>query len=251
MNDTRVRAAPAAEVWLREAFDHVLVELSLFGRTFAAFVFHPGRSARAWQAGDRAFMNPLGFAAAAAGAYWAVVSALAALWPIAGAEGADTLADQIASAVGPYVHYGLLGVAMHLALRSLGSRRSLVGSIGIAFFTGGSIGTAGALLFSSVARWFAHVRGTDALEMRAGDPVPLVLFGGAVLFYALVCLAMARGLMGLHHAAGWKSAIAAAFAVVVTALLFGSVMPEGAFGWRPYIAVQLEGGFGLAFGFRG
>jgi hypothetical protein len=37
----------------------------------------------------------------------------------------------------------------------------------------------------------------------------------------------------------------------VTAFLFGSVLPDGAYGWRPYIGVDLDGGFGFSFGFRG
>jgi hypothetical protein len=196
-------------------------------------------------------MNPIGFAATAVGVYWAVISVLAILWPIPGAEESDTLARQLTSAVGPYVHYGLLGIAMHLGLRWLGSRRSAIGSIGVSFFAAGSVGTAAALLWTATARWLGHVRGTGALELGSDDPLPLTVLIVAVMLYALVCLTMVRGMMGLHRTALWKAILAAAFAMVVTALLFGSVLPEGSYGWRPYIRIDLGGGFDVSFGFQG
>jgi hypothetical protein len=245
------REVSAAETWPREGFARVIHELQLFGRTFAAFVLQPGRSAHAWQTGEQTFMNPLGFAAAAAGVYWAVVSLLAAVWPIPGSDAADTVAEQLTSAVGPYVHYGLLGITMHIGLRLLGSRRSVLGSIGVAFFTGGSLGTLAALILTASTRWFGHARGTGSLELGPGDLVPFGLLLAAVIFYSLVCFLMVRGLMGLHRTAGWKGALAAAFAIIITALLFGTVLPEGSYGWRPYLDVDLVGGFSIAFGFQG
>ncbi len=104
-------------------------------------------------------------------------------------------------------------------------------------------------MLTATTRWFGHLRGTGALELRADDPVPLALLVAAVASYALVCLAMARGTMGLHRVAGWKAIIAATLAMVLTALLFGSVLPEGSYGWRPYIGSDLDGGF--SFGFQG
>ena len=249
MRDTSSQAPAPAERWLHEAIARVRLELATFFTTFAAFGFQPRSAAVTWQSGDRVFMNPLGFAASAAGAYWAIVSALVVLWPIADAESTDTLAAQLTSAVGPYVHYGLLGIVMHVVLRLLGSRRSLLGSIGIAFFVGGSIGTATALLLSSLTRWFGHLRDTSFIELSSGDVVPLALLAGAALSYVVVCLLISRGLMGLHQVAGWKAGIAIVVAMLFTALLFGSVMPEGSYGWRPYIRIDLNGG--VSFGFSG
>src|SRR5688572_18478369 len=141
IGDTSSQARSPAEHWLHDAIARVRVELATFFSTFAAFGFRPRTAALAWQSGERVFMNPIGFAASAAGAYWAIVSLLTALWPIPGSESADTIGAQITSAIGPYVHYGLLGITMHVLLRLLGSRRPVLGSIGIAFFIGGSIGT--------------------------------------------------------------------------------------------------------------
>jgi hypothetical protein len=239
------------ESWLREALGRLWAELVLFARTFKSFVLRPGRSARSWQAGDSDFMNPLAFGATAAGIYWALSNTLNVLWPVAGNQAADTLGGEVASAISPYLLYGLLGATMHFALRLLGSRRRLLGSIGIALFVGGSIGTLGALITSSVARRMAYVRGTTSLEMSADDFMPLLLFLGATLFYALTCVLLARALKALHHTSGWKVVLAAVFGMVLTAVLFGTVIPEGNYGWHPYIGIETDNQIGFSFGFRG
>jgi hypothetical protein len=246
MSDASPSPSPT-DAWVREALERLAGEVALFARTFASFLIHPGRSATDWRSGERSFMNPLAFAGMAAGTYWAIISVLAALWPTPRSNGVDTMSDQLSSAIGPYLHYGLLGVVMHALLRALGSRRSVFGSVGVAFFTGGSIGTLGALPPTAAARWFAHSRGTAMLELTSGDLVPVVLLGVAVVFYVLLCVTMASALRGLHRVAGWKVAAAATFAVIATSLLFGSVLPSGSYGWHPYIAVGPEGGIGLGF----
>jgi hypothetical protein len=247
--DTNAHLSPSpAEGWVREAWERVLREVALFARTFAAFALHPMRSARAWQAGERDFMNPIAFGGSAAGLYWGVSAVVGALWPVPGSEASDTLARQLASAVGPYVHYGLLGAAMHVGLRGLGSRRSLLGSLGAAFFTGGSVGTATALLLSSTAGLIAHARGVNTLELGSGDSVAFWFLFASAVSYALVCASMATALMGLGRTAVWKTILAGGFAIVLTAILFGSVIPEGDYGWRPYIhfdAAEKEFGFGF------
>jgi hypothetical protein len=149
----------ADEAWPREAFDRVVSEAALFLKTFIAFLLHPARSARQWRSGERELMNPLAFAAAAAAIYWAVTNLLSALWPVPESVAPDTVAGQLFSAIGPYVHYGLLGIAMHVALYALGSRHRLRGSVGVAFFVGGSIGTLTALILTTLARGMrSHTR---------------------------------------------------------------------------------------------
>jgi hypothetical protein len=242
---------PVTETWLREALERVVAELVLFLRTWRAFLFRPARAARAWQAGEAAFMNPLAFGATAAGIYWALSNTLDVVWPVQGAESAETLATELASAVSPYLLYGILGTTMHFALRALGSRRRLLASIGIAFFIGGSIGTAGALITSAAARRMAYVRGTTSLELSEADIMPLLLFLGATLFYVLTCVLMARALKALHYTAWWKVVLAAVFGMVLTAVLFGSVIPDGNYGWHPYIRIERNNGIGFSFGFQG
>lgn len=242
---------PVTETWLRDALGRLVAELVLFARTFRSFLWRPGRSARLWQAGDSSFMNPLAFGATAAGIYWALSNTLDLLWPVPRSEAAQTLGSELARAVSPYLLYGILGATMHFALRMLGSRRRILGSVGIALFVGGSIGTMGALLTSSTARRMAYVRGTTSLEMSASDIMPLVLFLGATLFYALTCLLLARALQALHHTSGWKVVLAAVFGMVLTAVLFGTVIPEGNYGWHPYIGIETDKQIGFSFGFRG
>jgi hypothetical protein len=243
---------PVTEAWLREAFDRLRAEIVQFARTFTAFLLHPGRSARSWHSGEVEFMNPLAFGATAAGIYWAVANALGLFWPVPGNESTDTLATELASAVGPYLHYGLLGAAIHAVLRFFGSRRRLLGSIGIALFAGGSIGTLGALITSGVARWFAYERGTSTLELRSNDIAPVLIFLAATVFYALLCVYMARALQALHYTAGWKVLLAAGFAVLITAVLFGNILPDANYGWHPYIRIEPHGPEqGVSFGFEG
>jgi hypothetical protein len=241
----------ADETWLREALARVGAEISLFSKTFAAFLFRPGRSARQWRAGERDFMNPLAFAAAAAGVYWAITNLLIAVWPVAETPDALQLTDQLSAAVGPYLHYGLLGVAMHLGLLALGERHRILGSLGAAFFAGGSIGTLTALLLTTLARWYAFTHNTTSLELTSGDVLPLVVFGGSVISYLLICTGVARGVGALQRTARWKLAMATVFAMLVTAVLFGTVLADGAYGWRPYIGINRSGGIGFSFGFRG
>jgi hypothetical protein len=249
-NEAPIARPAATDTWLREALTHLLGELRSFALTWVGFAFRPARSARAWQAGTRDFMNPLGFAATGAAIYWAVTSVLSTLWPVGEAE-ADGLAEQLTSAVGPYLHYGLLGAALHLALRTLGSQRRITGSIGAAFFAGGSVGTVTALIITAAARWYGHTRNTTSLDLQGPDIIPLLVFIGAVISYALICFVLAKAMLALHRTAVWKVLLAAVFAVTVTAVLFGSVLPEGNFGWRPYIQINLRDGIGFSFGFRG
>jgi hypothetical protein len=244
-------AGRKADDWLYYALARILLDVKLFARTFVAFLIRPGRSAREWQACEREFMNPLAFAAGAASVYWAATSLVGSIWPIPEAGAPDTLARQFGSALSPYVHYGLLSISMHLALGGLGSRRPVLGSVGAALFTGGSIGTLAALVLNTAAHWVGHERGTTALHVSAGDPVPIALFFVAGLFYLLLGMAMLRALMVVHQTPAWKTAIAGAFAILVTALLFGSVLPAGEYGWHPYLRVETADGFALSFGFRG
>jgi hypothetical protein len=74
----------------------------------------------------------------------------------------------------------------------------------------------------------------------------------ATVFYALVCVSMARALKALHYTAGWKVLLADGLAVVITAVLFGNILPDANYGWHPYIRIQPDGSEqGVSFGFEG
>jgi hypothetical protein len=77
------------------------------------------------------------------------------------------------------------------------------------------------------------------------------VFGGSVISYLLICTGVARGVGALQRTARWKLAIATVFAMLLTAVLFGTVLADGAYGWRPYIGINRSGGIGFSFGFRG
>jgi hypothetical protein len=123
-------------------------------------------------------------------------------------------------------------------------------SIGAALFTGGSIGTVAALVLNAIAQSIGHARGTGAFEVRSGDPIASVLLLAAVLSYVVVCMTMLRAMMALHLAPRWKVVLAGGFAVVLTALVLGSMLPEGEYGWHPYIAVDVGPRLAVSFGFR-
>ena len=77
------------------------------------------------------------------------------------------------------------------------------------------------------------------------------MFAGSVISYVLICTALARALRTLHATAAWKVVVAAVCAMLLTAVLFGTVIPDGNYGWRPYIGINRDGGIGFSFGFRG
>jgi hypothetical protein len=250
MAETPIATGSAPDTWLKEALNRLLAEGLLFGQTFIAFLLRPRRSVRQWKAGERLFMNPLAFSATAAAVYWSVTSVVAGLWPVPESGVPSPLLQQFSSAVTPYVHYGVLGTAMHIGLRCLGSPRRVFGSIGAALFTGGSIGKVAALLLNAIAQLIGHARGTGAFEVRSGDPIASVLLLAAVLSYVAVCVTMLRAMMALHLAPRWKVVLAGGFAVVLTAFVLGSMLPEGEYGWHPYIIVDVGPRFALSFGFR-
>jgi hypothetical protein len=241
---------PPDERWIGEALHHFRREASSFIRTFWAFLAGPADAARAWQRDDERLMNPMGFASISAGVYWGVAAIVAAVWPVPSARESNAFVDQLTGAVGPYVQYGLLGLSMHVALRALGSRRAAAGSVAIALFTGGSTGMITGLILSSTASWIAHSRGTNQVALTSGDTLAAVFLTSGWLLYALVCLALSRAMLGLHHTSAWKVTASALLAVVVTALVFGMVLTTGNYGWRPYLSVGL-GAHELGFGFRG
>lgn len=236
------------DTWIPTAVAEIRTEIFRFGRTFVAFLLRPRHSAANWAAGTLTLMNPLGFVATAAGLYWAVVNGFAALWPVAGAS--EGIGNQLSSAIGPQIHYGLLGVTLHMALRVLGSHRRVAGSLAVSFFIGGSTGLLIATFMGGVTQYVAHARGTAALHIVRGDIVPLGLLIAAIISYGVVLLALSRAMFGLHNVSTWKMVSAGAIAVVLTALLLGSVLPEGSYGWHPYLAASLRSA-SFAFGFRG
>jgi hypothetical protein len=248
-NGTPREHAPT-EAWVSAAVGQVLAEASRFATTLFAFATRPRTSAERWANGTSAYMNPLGFVAFAAAIYWAIANGAAALWPVPGDEAKDSILRQITLAIGPQVHYGLLGIAMHAVLRSLGSVKKVAGSVGVSFYAGGSVGLVLALGMVVVLSYFAHTRGTGSLQLAEGGVVVTSLFVVAMLTYAVLCLVLTRAMIGLHKVPGWKAAVGIVLAILLTALLFGSVLPEGPYGWHPYLSLSHDAGFSFSFGFR-
>jgi hypothetical protein len=249
MSDITARER-SPEEWVPDAAAQVLAEAARYGATFAAFATRPRAAAERWAGGGSDFMNPLGFVAFAAAIFWAVANGTAALWPVPGAEAGGGIGGQIASAVGLQVHYGLLGLVLHGVLRVLGSRRRAAASLGVSFYAGGSVGMALALALVVAVHYAAHGLGWEPHQSVGDGVVPLVLFVAAVTAYALLCLVLARAMIGVHGVPGWQAAAGIAVAILLTALLFGSVLPEGPYGWHPFLSVARDGGLSIDAGFR-
>jgi hypothetical protein len=252
MSDVAPGERSPTEEWVPAAAAQLLAEGARFGATFGAFARRPRAAAASWAGGSSDFMNPLGFVAFGAAVFWAVANGAAALWPVPGAGAEASIGNQIATAVGPQVHYGLLGLAMHGVLRALGSRRRMAASVGVSFYVGGSVGVVLALAMVVLGHYMVHAHGLVHTDVAEGGALTAALAGAAVVTYALLCVVLARAMIGLHGARGWQAAIAIAFAILLTALLFGSVLPEGSYGWHPYLSLSFphDGGYVLGFGFR-
>lgn len=228
-----------ADGWLGTAARRTLQELGLFLRTAIRFLRGPGGFARDWDGERLEALNPAGFAATALGVYSAIAALMAWLLPIA-ETGGGGLRDQITAAIGPYLHYGMLGLFAHVVLRLTGSRRRAQASLGIALYAGGAVAMPFSLLFGLVGALMARAQGTTHLVVAsgAGTMTFLVLTGAS---YAVVCAYLARGLQALYRVRLWTVGAAMLPAIIATALVFGTVLPRGSYGWHPEIRLHFNG----------
>ena len=236
-------AGPEIDRWLQRATRQTLAELYLFAATTWKIATRPYRFVRAWAAGRTRALNPLGFVATAAALYWFLFGIIVFLWPLRHDTGwfGDPF-TQISTALGPYLQYGLLGLLVHSGLRLTGSRGSLQGSLGVAFFAGG-IGALGGLLTLTGSRILAHLQGVDHyLPASADHPGSLLLGLVAVGFYLYFCFLLLRGLQALHGVTWYRILPLLAAAVLLSALLFGNVLPKGTYGNHPRILLVFEEG---------
>jgi hypothetical protein len=212
--------------WVSIAARQTWSELREFFATALAFSRHPARFADAWYRGEREALNPFGMLATAAAivasVHQVVPLLVLALFPKARREddGGDSLVHQVLAAVGPFLHYALLGALAHAVLRLAGSRRLLRGSIGVALFAGAGPGSGGYLLIYLVAV-VVTMSGSKFFE---GPYAVFAIASGFFLFVWALCV----GLAGLHGVKVWRSTVAVAIAIGIAGVLFGLLpqMPE-------------------------
>jgi hypothetical protein len=229
----------AAPDWIRAALRQTLGELREFFRTALAFSRHPGRFADEWYRGEREALNPFGMLATAA----AIVASTHQFLPLLVLalmksahsidDGSDSLARQLLAAVGPFLHYALLGALAHAVLRLGGSTRKLRGSIGVALYAGAGPGS-GAYLLLYLAAMAVTLSGS---KFFAGPYAVVAIAPGFLVFAWALCV----GLAGLHRVRAWRAGLAIVIAVVVSGLLFG-LLPE----WPEVFGLHLR--LGLARG---
>ena len=211
----RPRAAPA---WLRDGFAAMWHEVRSYLGTSWDLTRAPAQFANDWFEGKRTALNPLAMLATGA-TVLAAVRQLA--MTILGLPRPDSLISAIASALGPYAHYLLIGVMCHFAI-SIGSRdRSarLTDTIAMALYAG-----AGPTAIAEGVGWLLLCA---LMPLGHDDLVRSIMLG---LAFTVFCFVLATQLGGLHRPAAWRVAFAFAVAFPITGLVFGYFDPPGSYG---------------------
>jgi hypothetical protein len=211
----RVRAAPT---WLRDGFGAMWHEVRSYLATSWELTHAPATFAATWFEGKRTALNPLAMLATGA-TVLAAVRQLA--MTILGLPRPDSLISAVASALGPYAHYVLIGILCHLAI-SIGSRDRtprLTDTIAMALYAG-----AGPAALAEAIGWLLL-----CALMPLGHAAALqgVMLG---LAFTVFCFVLATELGGLHRPAAWRVAFAFAVAFPITGLVFGFFEPPGSYG---------------------
>jgi hypothetical protein len=203
--------------WIREAFLVTVGETRLYLRTAAAFTFRPYRAARDWAAGTLRAMNPIGVLASAA----VVLGPTRQIgYQLLGVPHPDSLFAMLATGVGPFVHYAVLGLLAQVVLVARPAR--LADTIGVSLLAGG-----GPAALAEVLAW------ATALPLHAlfpGAEVQLVLGVPLGAAFTVFAAALGTGLAGLFSSPPWRMMLAFAFAFGATGLIFGVLDPPGEYG---------------------
>jgi hypothetical protein len=211
----RTRAAPT---WLRDGFGAMWHEVRSYLATTWDLTRAPARFAHAWYTGERTAMNPLAMLATGA-TVLAAVRQLA--MTILGLPRPDSLISAVASALGPYAHYVLIGLICHVAI-VVGARdrtTRLTDTIALSLYAG-----AGPAAIAEALGWLLLC----ALQ-PLGHEVALrsVMLG---LAFSVFCFTLSTALGGLHRAHAARIAFAFALAFPLTGLVFGYLDPPGSYG---------------------
>lgn len=216
------RAAPR---WIHAAVSAAWRELRGYAGTTWAMIRRPGEFSVGWWRGQIEAPNPLAMLATGAALTAASRQAAAAVF---GIERADTLLVAVLSALGPYVHYVLIGLLCHGPLRLLGKRKARLGdTIAMALYAG-----AGPAAIAEAAMWLLLIVAGHWLDADVLLPVAL-----GVAFSAFT-MALAANIGAMHDARVWMVCVAYAVAFPGSGLLFGLIQPSGQFGLHWVIGVR-------------
>jgi hypothetical protein len=209
-----MRSRDEGPQWLAVAVRRTVRELRSFVTTGVSFGRNPRAFVEEWYRGGRTAMNPLGcLATAIAAVSFPTEQVLARYYP---EVTSSSLLIQGFSAIGPYLHYGMLGALTHLFLRLTGSPPRLRSSVAVALFAGALPGSASSLLAVPVAICAAYPsRHTLAVVLAV---VLLAAFG-----FFLWTLGVA--LAALHAASRKRAFAALGGALLVTGVVLRLFAP--------------------------
>ncbi|HEX7702382.1 MAG TPA: hypothetical protein VF403_16700 [Kofleriaceae bacterium] len=213
----RSRGAPT---WLRDGFGAMSHEAHSYLETTWALVRRPSKFAAEWFEGTRTAMNPLAMLATGA----TLVAATRQLGAtVLDLPHPDSLIAAIASALGPYAHYIVLGLFFHLTMIMGRSRRDrsvrVTDTVALSLYAG-----AGPAALTESIGWLLLC----ALEpLGHGELMRSVMLGVA---FTVFCFVLATVLGALHRPSPWRVVLAFVLAFPLTGLLFGYLDPPGSYG---------------------
>jgi len=197
--------------WVRETIVATREDLRRYVATAIGFTLRPRRFAERWIGGELSAQHPLGVLANAL----AISGALGVLLGVH----VDGLGAQLAQWALPYLYYVGLGVLAHAMLRVTGPTRRLRASIAIALYTGGGPGLLGLLVMWAIGGTVMALHGAGGGLHGIGVLIVIVMLAP----YVFVLTTLARGLGGAHGAGPVRTTLALLFALLVSAIVFGTV----------------------------
>lgn len=225
---------PPTPRWFRDAARAVGDELAAYLGATWAMIRRPGRFVLGWWHGREPRPNPVGMMATGAAITAATREVTSA---VIGLDHASSFWAGVASALGPYLHYVLVGLLCHLALLGLGRRRPRPrpgDTVAVALYAG-----AGPSAVAAALAWLALLALHPWLDPAVVMPVAL---GVA---FSVFCMALASTLGALHDAPVWAILVAFAVAFPVSGAIFG-VAPAGDYGM--HWVLRLDHGLALSLG---
>ena len=221
--EKRTRGAPA---WLRDGFGATWHEVRSYLETTWALVRRPSKFATEWFEGTRTAMNPLAMLATGA----TLVAATRQLGAtVLDLPHPDSLITAIASALGPYAHYVLLGLLFHLTMVPCARDRSIrvTDTVALSLYAG-----AGPAAVAESLGWLV----LSALESLGHHQLMVGVMLGVA--FSVFCFVLATALGALHRPSPWRIGLAFALAFPITGLVFGYLDPPGSYGlhWVMHIS---------------
>ncbi|MFT3694247.1 MAG: hypothetical protein QM831_13965 [Kofleriaceae bacterium] len=198
--------------WLRSGWDAAKYEVLAYLQTSWAMLREPRDFALEWFEDNRTALNPLAMLATGA---TIVTAARTFGWTILGIPHPDSLLSTIASALGPYAHYILIGLISHVFVRGRGN---VLDSIAVALFAG-----AGPAALAESVAWLILCALAPFSEQGLFRAIALGLA------FTVFCYSLSGALAGVHKTPGWRIALFS-LSFPLTGLIFGYLDPPGYYG---------------------